>query len=127
MKQKLTKTMQSKWIDGRLVQGAYRQWLVDKHPEALGYTVLDIIARNTLGYRKRYAYINNNKFLKTQSSTWRQVKKLIEMNLLKAERTHYYTMYKLILPEEIETNTMWSGVEKHKKEEQTKTDTKGWG
>ena len=90
-----------------MVQGVYRQWLVDNHPEALEFSVLDIIARYTLGYRKRYAYIKQEKFLKSQPSTWRQVKKAENLGLLEHIRTRNLTMYKLILPDEIENNTQW--------------------
>ncbi len=90
-----------------MVQGAYRQWLVDEHPEALELSVLDIIARYTLGYKKRYAYIKQEKFPKSQPTTWRQVKRAEELGLLEHKRTHGLTMYKLILPAEIENNTQW--------------------
>ncbi len=92
-----------------MVQGAYKQWLVDEHPEALEFSVLDIIARYTLGYRKRYAYIKQEKFPKSQPTTWRQVKKVEELGLLEFKRTHGLTMYRLVLPLNIEEDTQWIG------------------
>ena len=96
-----------KWIDGRMVQGAYRQWLVDEHPEALEIKALDIITRHTLGWRIRYGYIREELFGMSHSTKWRQIKKLKELGLLEYKRTRKLTYYKLYLPEDIEDNTQW--------------------
>jgi hypothetical protein len=98
---------QTKWFDGRMVQGAYRQWLVDEHPEALELVVIDIIARFTLGYRRRYAYLEETKFNLSHNKKYRQIKKAEELGLLEYRKTKGYTMYKLVLPEDIEENTQW--------------------
>ncbi len=99
-----------KWIDGRLIQGAYRQWLIDTHQdEALELKAIDIIARNTLGYRKRYGYIKEELFRMSHNKKWRQIKKLEKINLLTYKKTKGFTMYNLVLPEEIENKVQWSG------------------
>ncbi len=120
---------ETKWIDGRLVQGAFRQWLVDQHhDEALQLKAMDIIARYTLGYRKRYAYIKQDMFRMKQSTINRQVKKLKELGLIDYERTRGYTMYKILLPEYIENKTIWMGRDSIKKEDNERRESKdSWG
>ncbi len=104
-----TKLNKTKWIDGRLVQGAYFQWLIDNHPEVLTFEVIHIIARKTLGYRKRYAYLQSELFNMYPQKKSSQLKKLKNMGLLEYQKTKGYTYYKLTLPEEIETATLWRG------------------
>jgi len=96
-----------KWNDGRMLQGAYRQWLYDKYPEALELKVIDTIARYTLGFRRRYAYIKEEEFRLSHNKKWRQMKKAKNMGLLEYHRTKAYTMYKLVLSDEIEQNAVW--------------------
>jgi hypothetical protein len=110
-----------------MAQGAYIQWLVDTHPEALELKVLHIIARNTLGYRKRYAYVKEELFEMSHNKKWRQVKKLKDMNLLNYKKTRGYTMYKLILPNNIEDSIQWE--KGRQQEEKVKIPTEipgGW-
>ena len=116
-----------KWIDGRLVQGAYRQWLVDKHPEALEIKAIDIIARHTLGYRKRYAYIKSDLFNMHTGKKSRQLKLAKGLGLIEYEKTHGYTMYKLILPEEIENKTLWRGNNQKPIIKENNNGTESWG
>jgi len=116
-----------KWIDGRLVQGAYYQWIVDEHQEALDIKILFIIARNTLGYRKRYAYIKSDIFDKHmhRNTKVKQIKRAKELGLLEYRTTRGYTMYRLVLPLNIEENTLWKG-EVEQKKEIKKTIAEGW-
>ncbi len=101
---------ETKWIDGRLIQGAYFQWLNREHPEADSViNLIRIIADNTLAYRKRYAYIKADKFRLGHNTIWTHTKKAIELGLLESNKTRLYTMYKLILPEEIENKVLWTG------------------
>jgi len=115
-----------KWIDGRLIQGAYYQWIVDMHQEALDIKILYIIARNTLGYRKRYGYIKASVFDKYihRNTKVKQMNKAKELGLLEYKTTRGYTMYKLVLPEEIENNVLWKGAQDEPKKEKTKAE--GW-
>ena len=101
---------ETKWVDGRMVQGAYFQWLNREHPEADSIiNLIRIIADNTLAYRKKYAYIKSDKFRLGHNTIWKHTKKAIEFGLLESIKTRGYTKYELILPEEIETKTLWLG------------------
>ena len=103
-----------------MVQGAYRQWLVDNHPEMLELKAIDIIARHTLGHKKRYGYVKQDLFNMSQSKINRQVQKAKKFGLLEYTRTRQYTMYRLILPSDIENNTIWRrGGSKIKETQQT--------
>ncbi len=99
---------EKKWFDGRMVQGAYFQWLNREHPEADSViNLIRIIADNTLAYRKRYAYIKKDMFRLGHNTVWAHTQKAIELGLLESKKTRYYTMYRLVLSEEIENNTAW--------------------
>jgi hypothetical protein len=101
-----------KWTDGRMLQGAYNQWLVDEHPEAFKYKgLIDIIARYTFGFGKRYGYIKTSIFDRylPERTRKRYILKLKEIGLLDYHRTRGYTMYKLTLPNEIEQIFEWRG------------------
>ncbi len=97
-----------KWNSGWILQGVYRQWLVDNHPEMLELKAIDIISRHTFGYLKRYGFIKQEVFGMTQSKTHRQVKKAKNSGLLKATRTRHLTRYELVLPTDIENDTSWA-------------------
>ena len=73
-----------------------------------------IISRNTLGYRKRYAYIEENKFNLSHNKKWREIKKLKDLGLLENTKTRGYTMFKLILPEWLDNAIQWRGSEDKK-------------
>ena len=103
-----------KIIDGKIAQGAYVQWLVDTHSEALGVRSIHIISRNTLGYCKRYAYIKGDEFGLSHSTKWRGIKKLKDLGLLEYTKTRGYTMFKLILPEWLDNAIQWRGSEDKK-------------
>ena len=111
-----------------MLQGAYRQWLVDEHPEALGYTLIDIIARYTFGFGKRYGYISTSTFDKYIPSITRKrhMQILKKIGLLDYQRTKGYTMFKLTLPKEIENSFDWRG-KKRNSETETKESKKDEG
>ena len=118
-----------KWIDGRMAQGAFIQWLVDEHPEALNIKSIHIISRYTLGYRKRYAYIEENKFNLSHNKKWREIKKLKDLGLLEYSKTRGYTMFKLVLPEWLENIVSWrnsGNIEEPKKEKEVELDQNMW-
>ena len=99
-----------KWIDGRMAQGVYTQWLIDEHPEALDLKILFIISRLTLGYRKRYAFIKSEVFYEkgiSEATRKRHIKKAKELGFLKYSKTKGFTRFELILPKEIEDNVLW--------------------
>ena len=92
--------------DGRMILGDYIQWLVDNHQELTSVEIrlLQIIARNTFGWRKRYGYIKSEALEMGMSKKTRNthMKRLKEQGLLDYRRTRGYTMYKILVPEEIE-------------------------
>jgi hypothetical protein len=91
-----------------MIQGAYIQWLVEQHPEALNIKSIHIISRHTLGYRKRYAYIKAEDFKGMEKSKRsRDFKKLKNLGLLEYKKTRGYTMFKLVLPKELEDIVLW--------------------
>ncbi len=120
-----------RWIEGRTVQGAYFQHLYDKGMfDALELKALMVVVRNTLGYRKRYAYIKSDLFGMSDSKRKRQIKKLSDLGVLEYHRTRGYTKFWLALPKEIEDKTVWMGGDKavnsHKETPTEEITTKGY-
>ncbi len=100
----------TRWKSGWMVQGIYLQWLYRNHPDADSViSLLRTVVDNTLAHRKRYAYIKADNFRISHNTIPKHASKAIALGLLETKRTHGYTMYKLILPDEIERNTVWLG------------------
>ncbi len=124
-------TPKVRWYDGRMVQGAYLQHLEDTDKgDAMSLKALRIIIGQTLRYKKRYAYIKSDLFGISDATRQRQIQKLRNMGLLEYHITRGYTMFRLVLPKEIENNTVWVGGDKavnsHKETPTEETITKGF-
>ena len=105
----------TKWIDGRMAQGAYIQWLVDTHPNLNSniYKIIIIISRFTLGNRYKYNFINTLNFKMSTATKKRYMKQAKEIGLIDYERTFNkknkkgYTKFWIILPKDIEEKILW--------------------
>ena len=102
------KSKEYKWKSGWTAMGAYLDWLIKEHPQAVHISAVVIIASETLGKLNRYSYIKEEKFGLSHNKKYRQIKKLVDMGLLDIKRTKAYTMYSLVLPKHIEKKVNWN-------------------
>lgn len=95
-----TQKKTKKIYDGRFMLGTYTQWLLDEK-KGLNRTAIDLallIARQSFGYRKRYAYIHSDYFSMDKMTLKRYRDVLVQEGLLEWKKTKGYTMYKLLEP-----------------------------
>ena len=105
----------ARWIDGRMIQGEYLQWIREEHPEARKYLlVIDIILQYTFQQRKRSEHIRSNKFTKYMSASTkkRHIKALRDMGLLSYKRTRFnegfaLTNYELTISDYIKSRAIF--------------------
>jgi hypothetical protein len=83
--------------------GKYVTWAFNVDLDANENRLLGLIARETLGKSKRYAYIKQSIMTEHMSkrTLFSKRKSLSEKGLIKWRKTVGYTSYELILPKEI--------------------------
>ena len=99
----------SKIDDACLMQGICTQWFFDNYENDSSFAVFFSILNYTFRYRKRYAYIETNKFNLSPKTLKKYRDKLTKDGVIRCKKTNSYTMYEILEPKDEIANFSFIG------------------